>query len=186
MKNTKNFFLHVEDPTTLFLSELYKDDKGATVVKNGLSKQSVLQHIENHDRSIFTGHGTSRGLLNVGGAFSNTNGYIIDEEAVDLLKKKNNSLFIWCYASDFQKKHNLYGVSSWMFISQDDELWAGNLPMTAAKYIDESNTSFVSILKECMHLGNQGIYEHLKKEYGKVALGNPVAKFNCEHLYFSN
>ena len=52
------------------------------------------------------------------------------------------------------------------------------------KYIESSNTSFVSILKECMHLSNQKMYEYLKEHYGKVAHTNPVAKFNCEHLYY--
>lgn len=154
--------------------------------QKGLSKQQVLQQIENHDRSVFLGHGTNRGLLNIGAAFTSTNGYIIDDEAVELLLKKNNTVFIWCYASEFQKKHNLLGVSSSMFISQDDELWVANLPQTAANYIQDSNDSFVSILKECMHLSNDKIYSFLKKEYGKVALSNPVAKFNWEHLYYSN
>jgi hypothetical protein len=74
-----------------------------------------------------------------------------------------------------------------MFISQDDELSVGNLPHTDAKFISESNDSFVAILKDCMHLSNQEIYEYVKTEYGKIALTNPVAKFNCEHLYqFTN
>jgi len=77
----------------------------------------------------------------------------------------------------------LSGFSSWNFISQDDELSAGNLPQSDAKFINESNHSFVAILKECMHLSNEGIYNHLKLEYGKVAINNPVAKYNCEHLY---
>lgn len=186
MNNTKTFYLHVEDPTTVFLSGLYKDDKNATLVTKGLSKEQVLQHIDNHDRSVFLGHGTNRGLLNIGAAFTNTNGYIIDDEAVELLRKKSNTIFIWCYASEFQKKHNLLGVSSSMFISQDDELWVANLSQNAASYIQDSNDTFVSILKECMHLSNEKIYTHLKKEYGKLALSNPVAKFNWEHLYYSN
>lgn len=188
MKNLKTIYLHADnDPTTEFLSALYKDDKNATVISKGYSKQEVLQLIDSHDRAVFLGHGTKIGLLNSYGAFTSTNFYIIDEEAIEILKKKDNSVFIWCYASDFQKNHKLSGFSSWMFISQDDELWAGNLPHTDAKFINESNDSFVAILKDCMHLSNQEIYEYVKTEYGKIALTNPVAKFNCEHLYqFTN
>lgn len=151
MKLQKTMYLHVEDPTTNFLSELYKDTPQATIINKDLSKNQVLYQIECHDRAVFLGHGTSRGLLNFG-MFTDTNGYIIDEDAVPLLKQYSNSVFIWCYASDFQRKYELEGVSSWMFISQEDELSAGNLNSNMQKYIEPSNASFVSILKECMHL----------------------------------
>ena len=183
MNPRKTLYLHIEDPTTTFLSELYKDVPQSTILNKGLSKNHVLDQIECHDRAVFLGHGTSSGLLNFG-MFTDTNGYIIDEYAVPFLKEISNSVFIWCYASDFQKKYELEGVSTWMFISQEDELWVGNLTSNMKKYIESSNTSFVSILKECMHLSNQKMYEYLKEHYGKVAHTNPVAKFNCEHLYY--
>lgn len=182
MNNKKTLYIHVTDPSTTFLAELYKDDINATVLSGGLSKQAVIEHIKNHERIVFLGHGTCRGLLNCA-AFFDTNGYIIDDEAVPILKQKCNTVFIWCYASDFQQTHGLDGFSSYMFISQEDELWAGDLPQTDAKYIEDSNIKFVSILKECIHLSNKEIYKHVKAEYGKVAATNPVAKYNCEHLY---
>lgn len=183
MNKTKTLYLHVEDATTTFLAELYNNDPNATVLTGGLSKQEVLAQIKSHDRIVFLGHGNGRrGLLNCG-AFTDTSGYIIDEEAVTILKQKINTLFIWCYACEFQKFYKLDGFSTYNFISQDDELWAGNLPQTDAKYIEDSNKLFVSILKSCMHLTNQEIYDHVKSEYGKVAATNPVAKYNCEHLY---
>jgi hypothetical protein len=70
-----------------------------------------------------------------------------------------------------------------MFISQDDELWTGNLPQTDAKYIEESNKTFISILKECIHLSNEEIYNYIKSEYGKIGATNPVAKYNCANIY---
>jgi len=183
MKLQKTIYLHVEDPTTTFLSELYKDVPQSTIINKGLSKNQVLDQIEWHDRAVFLGHGTSLGMLNFQ-MFTDTNGYIIDEDAVPFLKQKTNSVFIWCYASDFQRKYGLEGISSSMFISQEDELWVGNLSSNMAKYIEPSNAIFVSILKECMHLNNQKMYEYLKEHYGKVAQTNPVAKFNCDHLYY--
>lgn len=183
MNPRKTLYLHIEDPTTTFLSELYKDVPQSTILNKGLSKNQVLDQIEFHDRSVFLGHGTSSGLLNFE-MFTDTKGYIIDHDAASFLKLKSNSVFIWCYASDFQRKYELEGVSSWMFISQEDELCVGNLSSNMKKYIESSNTSFVSILKECMHLSNQKMYEYLKEHYGKVALTNPIAKFNCEHLYY--
>jgi hypothetical protein len=183
MKILKTIYVHAEDPTTTFLSSLYKDDTNATVIRKGYTKQEVLQLIDSHDRVVFLGHGTRSGLINTYSAFKSTNFYIIDEEAIEILKKKSNSVFIWCYASEFQKHHKLSGFSCWNFISQDDELWAANLPQSDAKFINESNDSFVSILKDCIHLSNEEIYDHLKLEYGKVAINNPVAKYNCEHLY---
>ena len=106
MNPRKTLYLHIEDPTTTFLSELYKDVPQSTILNKRLSKNHVLDQIECHDRAVFLGHGTSSGLLNFG-MFTDTNGYIIDEYAVPFLKEISNSVFIWCYASDFQKKYEL-------------------------------------------------------------------------------
>ena len=187
MTTNKNkiLYLHPEDSSTIFLKGLYTDVANATVITKGYSKKEVLKQIEQHNRVVFAGHGTSNGLLNVYGNFSYANGYIIDNEAVELLNEKDNTIFIWCYASNYQKNNQLEGFSTWMFVSEFSELWVAGLSKNEEKYIEPSNKGFVKLVKEGikLNLSNQALYEYVKTGYGKIALNNPVAKYNNERLY---
>ena len=66
------------------------------------------------------GHGSPYGLLNAG-QFPDAGSYIIDDSMVSLLKNKTNSLFVWCTADLFVRRHGLSGLYSGMFISEVGE-----------------------------------------------------------------
>jgi hypothetical protein len=185
ISKSKTLYLHPEDASTVFLKELYTGVPNATVLTKGYTKKEVFKQIEKHDRIVFAGHGTPSGLLNVNGHFKEAPGYIIDNEAVDLLKQKDNTIFIWCYASNYQKIHQLEGFSTWMFVSELSELWVAELSEKEEQFIDDSNYGFVKLVKEgiSLNLSNQDLYEFVKEGYDKIALNNPVAKYNNERLY---
>jgi hypothetical protein len=57
------------------------------------------------------GHGSPMGLFG-----ADWEGFVLDSTMVPLLKDRE-MIGIWCYASDFARKHNLKGFFTYMFIS---------------------------------------------------------------------
>jgi hypothetical protein len=101
--------------------------------------------IEEHDRVMMCGHGAPMGLFSVG-QFKNTGGFIIDHTMVDILSKKDNSIFIWCNADQFVNRFKLKGFYSGMFISEVGEAYYCGLPGTKQDVVDESNFGFCELL----------------------------------------
>jgi hypothetical protein len=66
---------------------------------------------------IMMGHGCPSGLFGV-----DWEGYAVDASMVDLLKDKK-CIGIWCYASDFARRHDLKGFFTSMFISNSCEAY---------------------------------------------------------------
>ena len=130
------------------------------------------------------GHGAPMGLFSVG-QFPKSNGFIIDETMIDVLSKKDNSIFIWCNADKFVNYYGLKGFYSGMFISEVGEAYYCGLPGTKQDVVDESNYGFCELLSECINEPQDIMYESIKKEYGKIAVENPVALYNHNRLYLS-
>lgn len=124
------------------------------------------------------GHGSPMGLFGV-----NFNcGYIIDELAVELLRKKEN-YFIWCYASDFVKKHNLNGFSTGMFISETYEATGCGVAASRTDVIN-SNMVFASLMGKHIMKEQTETYKIVSETYDTYAKhsNNNVAKYNHERL----
>lgn len=65
---------------------------------------------------IINGHGTEAGLLN-----KDWNGYVIDSNIVDILRRRSCIIGVWCYAGNFADKYDLHGFFTSMFISTPEE-----------------------------------------------------------------
>jgi hypothetical protein len=190
--------VHPKDNSTTFLDVVYKDVPNQTLITGGLTKDELSYLIESHDRVMMMGHGSPGGLFSVGqfkGEASKYSGYIIDETMVDLLSKKDNSVFIWCNADKFVDYHGLRGFYSGMFISEVgeamycshdqrlDQLSAIKLATTTQDEVDESNYGFVNIISKYINEDTVSIHEKVKKEYGLIAENNAVANYNNNRLY---
>jgi hypothetical protein len=135
--------------------------------------------IDNHDRVIMLGHGSTRGLFGI----SFNDDYIIDNTNVDFLAKKKDNIFIWCNADVFVTTHKLKGLYSGMFISEVAEAYAYKIQPANQNIINTSNNRFAHILGSALESNLSTTYSHLKQEYSKVASDNIVAKYNNERLY---
>lgn len=180
----KTLIIHPEDESTSFLDIVYKDIFNKTVITGGCTKGDVQQLIREHDRIMMMGHGSPVGLFSVG-KFQSTNGYIIDQQMVPLLKEKKDNVFIWCNADKFVDFWKLKGFYSGMFISEVGEADYCGIPGTDQELIDESNFGFVNIISKHINENTEIIHENVMKEYGVIAEENPVALYNHMRLYKS-
>jgi|SRR6056300_1029352 hypothetical protein len=178
----KTLVIHPKDSTTHFLDIVYRNIDDLTLITGGVSKDYVMEQIKTHDRVMMMGHGSPGGLFAVG-QFDQTRGFIIDHECVELLKEKDNSVFIWCNADQFVERYDLKGFYTGMFISEVGEAMYCGLPETEQPEVDESNYSFVEIMGECIDHDPKTIHFVAKERYGKLVDHNPVAKYNHERLY---
>jgi hypothetical protein len=181
----KTLIIHPADPTTIFLCSLYHDIPNTTVITGGTTKSQLRKYIENHSQVIMCGHGSPEGLLSIG-QFPDSTGNIIDDWLADLLRNKNQNIYIWCQADKYVRRNALTGVASGMFISSTDEghyyhFWNKNLK----QLINESNFGFSSIVAR--HIGKRMdvFYKNVASEYGLLAVNNPIARFNHERLYYN-
>ena len=184
----KTLVIHPIDPSTTFLDIVYKNipSDELTLVQSG-TKQEVRELIESHDRVMMMGHGSPQGLFAVG-QFRDVNtfsGYVIDQTMVELLKEKDNSVFIWCNADRFVDYSDLKGFYSGMFISEVGEATYCGLPGMDQDTVDESNYGFVNIVSKYINDGKENIYENVRNEYGIIAKDNPVALYNYNRLYIN-
>jgi hypothetical protein len=180
----KTLIIHPEDETTSFLDIVYKDIPDKTIITGRCTKGDVQQAIREHDRIMMMGHGSPAGLFSVG-MFHTTNGYIIDQQMVPLLKEKKDNVFIWCNADKFVDFWKLKGFYSGMFISEIGEANYCGIPGTDQELIDESNFGFVNIISKYIVEDTETIHENVLNEYGVIAEQNPVALYNHMRLYKS-
>lgn len=180
----KTLIVHPKDNSTNFLDIVYNPIPNKTVITGGITKKELHDLIREHDRIMMMGHGCPSGLFSVG-QFFDKQGLIIDYTTVPLLVEKEDNVFIWCNADKFVNYYELKGFYSGMFISEVGEAdWCG-LPGTDQNIVDESNFGFCNIIAKHINETKDVIYENVKKEYGLIAEGNPVAYYNNIRLYKS-
>jgi len=181
--------IHPEDQTTTFLNPIYAGIANQTHIQGNRSKEEVLDLIQTHDRVLMMGHGTSLGLLSMGKFEVKSFGwpsYIIDEQAVELLQTKNDSLFIWCHADQYVNEFGLKGFFTGMFVSEVGEAIAYGLPGVSQMEVDESNACFAEVVSHYLHLPIPALWQQVRIGYGQLAqVGNPVAQYNLERLYYT-
>lgn len=172
--------IHPQDPTTEFLSGIYNNIPGNTVINGGVTKDELQKHIDDHDRVILCGHGSPTGLFSVG-QFPDAYPYVIDESMVESLRNKD-CIFIWCNADQFVQRHSLYGFFSGMFISEPSESLMFGFDVDW-DIINESNYGFSSVVSRYIEKPLDVLYENVITEYGILARTNPIASFNFKRLY---
>lgn len=177
----KTLIIHPQDRSTDFLKPIYETIPDKTVITGGMSRDEVEKQIELHDRIIMMGHGCPDGLFSCG-RFTNSYGFIIGHDTVELLREKPECIYIWCNADMFVKTHDLRGFYSGMFISEVGE---GNYYgyNTNQKEVNQSNDTFSEILSEHINQDVSTIYEEVKSKYGNTL--NQLSLFNSERLYLS-
>jgi hypothetical protein len=182
----KILVIHPEDHSTDFLKPIYKNLPNTTVITGGISYRDVKQLIKEHDQVIMMGHGSPHGLFSMG-KFLNSGGYIIDSMMVDVLREKNNNIYIWCNADVFVDKHRLNGVYSGMFISEVGEAEYCGLPNTEQTVVDESNNMFAKELGKqlLMETSLELVYDNTNQVYRELAQSNKVAKYNQNRFYYA-
>lgn len=179
----KTLVIHPADRSTWFLDRVYKDLPNTTVVTGGKTRGEVLDLIDEHDRVMIMGHGSPQGLFAID--FPARSGYIVDSMAAPLLRTKKECIFIWCYASDFTKKHNIPGFATGMFISEVGEATACDVYTADQEEVDKSNFLFVDELRKVTHQGSAEVYKHISATYGKLVPTSPVAAFNHDRFHFA-
>lgn len=179
----KRLIIHPEDRSTDFLKPLYVDRADATVVTHGRTKRDRLREMmAEADQVIMMGHGSGFGL------FCGPTGYghMVDRTFVDVLREKDNSIFIWCNADKFVRFHKLKGFYSGMFISEMSEARYCKLPWwTNEEHVQESNAGFTEAMRSIDLIEPAQSCEAVKTLYGQMAQHNPVAGYNHERLYAS-
>ena len=150
----KQLIVHMDDRSTDFLSDIYKDIRGCTVVRHTTPARELNKLIESHDRVVMLGHGSP------GGLFDREGGFVIGDDNVEALKGKEN-IYIWCHASMFVRDKGLKGFSTGMFISEVSEArYCGVSTMDdAQEEIAESNRSFAELVRSRITEPTSMIYE---------------------------
>lgn len=173
---TTTLVIHPEDRSTRFLELTYRG-LDATVIARTPSEQEMVRLIERHDRIMMMGHGSSMGLFGRGGGRA----HVIDSRVAGALAEHDDSLFIWCYASAFLRRHQLSGFSTGMFISEPDEAWLLRVAATDTE-IEESNYLFANVVGRFAGQPLPILAAAVKHEYGRLAAINPVAKYNYSKM----
>jgi hypothetical protein len=180
----KTLIIHPEDPTTEFLTTIYANLNNKTVIKGGVSKSELRELIEAHDRVLLLGHGSPYGLLSRG-QFPVAGLYIVDVSMVPVLKEKSNCMYIWCYADQFVKRHQLSGLCTGMFISELGEAAYWEFEDIDQCLIDQSNGKFADLVSKHLKEPPEVLYHKLICEYELLARTNLIAKFNLERIYLT-
>lgn len=179
----KTLIIHPKDQSTTFLEIIYKNIEDKTLITGGVTKDEVIELIKTHDRVMMMGHGCPQGLFSIGQFKSHPYGLIIDHSMVEELKKKDNSVFIWCNADQFVNRYSLKGFYTGMFISEVGEAVYCGLPGTGQSDVDESNFKFCDIAAKYINEDIKTAYNGIREEYGVLAEENPVALYNYNRLY---
>lgn len=176
----KTLIIHPTDKSTDFLKPIYSDIPDKTIITGGVTKDELKELIVLHDRVIMCGHGSPNGLFGVG-QFPDR-GMIIDKTFVDVLKTKNENIFIWCNSDKFVNYYGLKGFYSGMFISEVGESMFCGVP-SKQNVVDESNDGFSNILSKYVTESVDTIFHKVRKEYGLLTSTNKVAKYNHQRLF---
>lgn len=168
--------IHPKDPSTDFLAVIYEDIADKTIISRPCSTYRLCFLMGQHDRIMMMGHGTPYGLLGWGG-------FAVHPGFVELLKEKQNSVYIWCHANKFVEKYKLKGFATGMIISEVAEANYYSFDSTQAE-ITESNQRFAASVKKYINSPEpQLMSEGVKKTYSYRPLGNPIIEFNAENIF---
>ena len=168
----KTLVIHPYDPSTEFLSVIYKDHPEWTVMTDDLSKKTIIEAIKNHDHIIMMGHGSPYGLFDL-----LNNRLLIDSTYVYLLREKQCTC-IWCDADQFVQKYKLKGLYTGMIISDYDEAMSEGKSVQGDD-IEESNAMFAHAMSEAIQCTDP-----VFKFKSLYTLDTPVGEFNKERVFY--
>lgn len=183
----KILFVHIKDPSTDFLEIIYKDRPNSTIVRTSISAHAMNALIDDHDQVVMMGHGSPHGLFGTRGDL------IINHQNINALARKDNNVFIWCYASTFVDRYMLRGFTTSMFISEPVEArWAlppGAHDASDDHGIEESNRLFAVLVQKHLNKDVVQLYESVEQGYSEenlVAINKNVLNYNRNGLMLFN
>jgi len=138
----KTLVIHPTDPTTDFLSAIYQDEDW-TVIRDIVSRSSLVKAIQEHDVILMMGHGGRDGLYD-----KTKRQYVVNDTFVFLLREKQCTC-IWCHADEFVQKYKLKGLYTGMVISELEEA-INNCVNVQGEEIEESNTLFAEAVRQAL------------------------------------
>jgi hypothetical protein len=177
-----NLVIHPSDPSTSFLKPIYGGITDKTIVEKNSDAKKLHELIEKSDRVMAMGHGSPNGLFSMG-LFSGTryrSFYALGDDHADILRGKDQNVYIWCHADKFVDFHDLNGFYSGMFISEMGEAYFCGILQATDEMVTESNNAFSEIVGEHISLPKEKLYEKVRELYGKLAKSNPVAQYNLD------
>jgi hypothetical protein len=181
----KILVIHPDDRSTDFLKPIYSGLENVTLITGGpeWTQTAIVEAIEIHDQVIMMGHGYPGGLFGMG--FKRPT--VINHDCIPALRKKDNSIFIWCNADQFVRRYELKGFFTGMFISEVGEALYCGLGKTEQNIVDESNNVFAKQLGKVLQNTQdpKEIHNQIYSEYGILAETNNVADYNHSRLYFN-
>jgi phosphomannomutase len=164
--------IHPADPSTDFLKVIY-EGLDCNIINTNISHKSIKEQIRQHDRILIMGHGYHGGLFGF-------NRIMLDSTFVDLLRKFDNNVYIWCNADKFVERYDLKGFYTGMIISEMIEALQYSI-LPSDEQIDESNKLFAQSIKNSITSEPYLLKEQVQKEYSQ--LENPVINFNQINIY---
>lgn len=125
------------------------------------------------------GHGSPSGLFAEDWGCGN----VIDSSMVHLLKDRE-IIGIWCYASDFARRHNLKGFFTYMFISNLNEARYHGKGMGATdEIVYEENLKFSNALNELI-TNETPLDQWVEKLYENCNHELPFVEYNYSNLSY--
>ncbi len=181
----KRLVIHPNDASTAFLTKVYENLDGVTLVQGDVTGAEIKRLIATHDQVMMMGHGSAFGLMSVG-QFPDAPGHVIDDSFAPLLAEKDDSVFIWCNADEYVHRNRLKGFYTGMFISEVDEAYLMGIGETTQSEVDESNDLFVQAVGGLSACGPRLMHAAARHKYGHLARSNRIAKYNHERLFLSD
>ena len=179
----KTLVIHTQDKTTDFLKPIYAFLKNVTIVDGKLSKNELKNLVIHHERSIFLGHGTSKGLSSIN-KYNYNGEYIVDHSFKNILINNHENIYLWCDSDIFINNNKLCGLYIGMFISDIEESKRFGFNNVTQDEIDESNNFFSKILADNIFKPSRDIYKNLIEKYSNFSIINRIASFNVERIYY--
>ena len=173
--------VHANDPTTQFLSNLYKSRTDViSHITETSSNVDVIRAIREGDTIMMLGHGNQYGLFSKPDKNGKYERFLITDRHVQFLRDKT-CIGIWCHANLFAEKYRLHGLFSGMIISDLQE--ASDYHISATKEeIDMEMETFALRLKEYIEMYDLSEIPQIMtdSDYHKTELN----KFNYGNLFY--
>lgn len=175
----KTLVIHPQDKSTDVLKIIYENKKDWTIINEcNISNKKLKNLIYNHDRIIMMGHGSPDGLFNPG-----TGGFLIDLSFIDLLKEKQECVYIWCHADQFVKKYNLKNCFyTGMIISEEIEAMYCSVRYNNGE-VESSNLLFAKSIRDHIDLSPKLLCENSIRDYN-TNNNSKVMKYNRSKMYY--
>lgn len=181
----KTLVVHPNDPTTTFLSKVYRRASNTELITGPTTKEDLREKLSRPDqRIVLLGHGLPHGLLNIRGFLTNeTSGIAIGDQYAAQLKNQQNHILIFCYAHTFASRLGISGFRCDMFISETREALYCGLGKISEEEINFSNILFAKLIGEVFHEDTREIFRYVKSNYGKFSKTSPIINYNHQRLF---